>query len=98
MSNPAGLADRRARPLGEQLAYQRAAHQPGQRLNKEVSGEMPVLSARPAAHRDAAHHRRELVVVKRKARRAMRQPADVLKRPAQQAKLDLVKNCEQCLE
>ncbi len=76
---------RRARPFGEQPAHQPAADKPGQRLNEKVSGEMLIFCARPAAHREVAHHHRELVRIKRKPRRAMRQPADVIKCAAQQA-------------
>jgi len=76
---------RGARPFGEQPAHQPAADKPGQRLDEKVSGEMLVFCTRPAAHGEVPHHCRELVRTKHKPRGAMRQPADVIKRAAQQA-------------
>src|SRR5713101_2252125 len=84
--SPGEPAPRRgARPFGEQPAHQPAADKPGQRLDEKVSGEMLMFCARPAAHGEVPHHCRKLVRIKHKPRGAMRQPADVIKRAAQQA-------------
>src|SRR2546425_2633120 len=62
-----------------QLAHQPAADQPSQGLNEEVPGEVLVLVGRPAAHRVVPHHRSDLAVKEGKPRRAVGQPADIVK-------------------
>src|SRR3989441_737160 len=67
-----------------QLAHQPAADQPGQGLNEKVPGEVLVLVGRPAAHRVVPHHRSDLAVKEGKPRRAVGQPADIVKSFAHQ--------------
>src|ERR1019366_10714261 len=70
--------------LGSKFSNQPAAHQPRQRLDEEIPGKVPMLLRRPCPHREMAHQDGSSILEKRKPGSPMRQPADILSRPAEQ--------------
>jgi hypothetical protein len=68
-----------------ELAYQAATHEPCQRLDEKILREVSVLFRGPRQHRLVPCHGWQLLLVKDKPWRAMRQPANVFEGFANQA-------------
>jgi hypothetical protein len=82
LTRPAATAQ--LRRFGRKFPDQAAAHQPSERLDEEIPGIVLLFFARPTPHREMAHQHNVPLLEERETRRTMRQPADVLRRPAQQ--------------